>query len=61
MAAGDTPTPQSCTVKRPIIKPKPDRPSRFAILDNDIHVAKSLAAGLVQLGVEAESGFLEPR
>ena len=34
MVAGDTPTPQSCTVRRLIIEPKPDRPRRFAILDD---------------------------
>jgi len=36
MVAGDTPTPQACTVRRLIIEPKPDRPRRFAILDDDI-------------------------
>jgi hypothetical protein len=59
--AGDMPTPQPCTVKRPIIEPKPDWPRSFAILADDIHVAKSLAAGLVQLGFEVESSFLGPR
>jgi hypothetical protein len=29
MVAGDTPTPQSCSVMRPIIEPKPDRPPTF--------------------------------
>ena len=53
MVAGDTPTPQACTVRRLIIEPKPDRPRRFAILDDDIDVARSLAAGLVELGFEA--------
>ena len=53
MVAGDTPTPHACTVKRLIIEPKPDRPRRFAILDDDIDVARALAAGLVGLGFEA--------
>ena len=53
MVAGDTPTPQACTVRRLIIEPEPDRPRRFAILDDDIDVARGLAAGLVELGFEA--------
>ena len=53
MVAGDTATPQACTVRRLIIEPKPDRPRRFAILDDDLDVARGLAAGLVQLGFEA--------
>ena len=53
MVAGDSPTPHACTVKRLIIDPKPDRPRRFAILDDDIDVARGLAAGLVELGFEA--------
>ncbi len=53
MVAGDTPTPQACTVRRLIIEPNPDRPRRFAILDDDFDVARSLAAGLVELGFEA--------
>jgi len=53
MVAGDTPTPQACTVRRLIIEPKPDRPRRFAILDDDTDVARGLAAGLVELGFEA--------
>ena len=43
MVAGDTTTPQACTVRRLIIEPKPDRPRRFAILDDDIEVARGLA------------------
>ena len=53
MVAGDSATPQACTVRRLIIEPKPDRPRRFAILDDDLDVARGLAAGLVQLGFEA--------
>ena len=53
MVARDTLTPQACTVRRLIIEPKPDRPRRFAILDDDIDVARGLAAGLVELGFEA--------
>ena len=53
MVAGDTPTRQAFTVKRLIIEPKPDRPRRFAILDDDIDVARGLAAGLTELGFEA--------
>ena len=53
MVAGDAPTPQACTVRRLIIEPKPDRPRRFAILDDDIEVARGLAAGLTELGYEA--------
>ena len=53
MVAGDAPTPQACTVRRLIIEPKPDRPRRFAILDDDIDIARGLAAGLVELGFEA--------
>ncbi len=53
MVAGDTPTPQACTVRRIIIEPKPDRPRRFAILDEDFELARGLAAGLVDLGHEA--------
>ena len=55
MVAGDTPTPQACTVRRLIIEPKPDRPRRFAILDDDIDVACGLAAGLIELGFEASA------
>lgn len=53
MVAGDTPTPQAFTVRRLIIEPKPDRPRRFAILDDDLDVARGLAAGFVELGYEA--------
>lgn len=53
MVAGDAPTPQACSVRRLIIEPKADRPRRFAILDDDIDVARGLAAGLVELGFEA--------
>ena len=53
MVAGDTPTPQACTVRRLIIEPKPDRPRRFAILDDDSDVARGLAAGLGELGFAA--------
>lgn len=53
MVAGDTPTPQACTVRRLIIEPKPDRPRRFALLDDDIEAARGLATGLVGLGFEA--------
>ena len=53
MVAGDAPTPQACTVRRLIIEPKPDRPRRFAILDDDLDVARGLAAGFVELGFEA--------
>ena len=52
MVAGDTPIPQACTVRRLIIEPKPDRRRRIAILDDDIDVARGLAAGLVELGFE---------
>ena len=55
MVAGDSPTPQAYTVRRLIIEPKPDRPRRFAILDDDLDVARSLAAGLVELGFEANA------
>jgi len=53
MVAGDSPTPHACMVKRLIIDPKPDRARRFAILDDDVDVARGLAAGLVELGFEA--------
>lgn len=53
MVAGDQPTPQACTVRRLVIESEPDRPRRFAILDDDVDVARGLAAGLVQLGYEA--------
>ena len=53
MVAGETPTPLACTVRRLIVEPKSDRPRRFAILDDDIDVARGLAAGLVALGFEA--------
>ena len=53
MVAGDTPTRQAFTVKRLIIDLMPDRPRRFAILDDDIDVARGLAAGLTELGFEA--------
>lgn len=53
MVAGETPTPQACTVRRLIIEPKPDRPRRFAILDDDLDIARGLAAGLIELGFEA--------
>ena len=59
MVAGETPTPQACTVRRLIIEPKPDRPRRFAILDDDIDVARGLAAGLVELGFEATAFAIE--
>ena len=53
MVAGETPTPHACTVRRLIIEPKPDRPRRFAILDDDLDIARGLAAGLIELGFEA--------
>ena len=53
MVAGETQTPQACTVRRLIIEPKPDRPRRFAILDDDLDIARGLAAGLIELGFEA--------
>lgn len=53
MVAGDAPTPQAFTVRRLVIEPKADRPRRFAILDDDVEVARGLAAGLVELGFEA--------
>ena len=53
MVAGETPTPHACTVRRLLIEPKPDRPRRFAVLDDDIDVARGLAAGLIELGFEA--------
>lgn len=53
MVASDASTPQAFTVKRLVIEPKPDRPRRFAILDDDIDMARKLAAGLVELGFEA--------
>ena len=53
MVAGETATPQACTVRRLIIEPKPDRPRRFAILDDDLDIARGLAAGLIELGFEA--------
>ena len=53
MVAGDSPTPQACTVRRLIIEPKPDRPRRFAIVDDDLDIARGLAAGLIELGFEA--------
>ena len=42
-------------MRRLIIEPKPDRPRRFAILDDDIDVARGLAAGLIELGFEASA------
>ena len=59
MVAGDSPTPQACTVRRLIIEPKPDRPRRFAILDDDVNVARGLAAGLIELGFEATAFVTE--
>ena len=59
MVAGETPTPQACTVRRLIIEPKPDRPRRFAILDDDIELARGLAVGLVELGFEATAFGIE--
>ena len=53
MVAGETQTPQACTVRRLIIEPKSDRPRRFAILDDDLDIARGLAAGLIELGFEA--------
>ena len=53
MVAGDTPTPHAHTVKRLLIEPMPDRPRRFAILDDDLDVARGLALGFEQLGFEA--------
>ena len=53
MVAGETPTPQAFTVRRLIIEPKADRPRRFAILDDDLDIARGLAAGLIELGYEA--------
>ena len=53
MVAGDAPTPQACAVRRLVIEPKPDRPRRFAILDDDLDIAQGLAAGFVELGFEA--------
>lgn len=51
--AGDTPTSQAFTVRRIIIEPKPERPRRIAILDDDFDIASGLAAGFVELGYEA--------
>ena len=53
MVAGETQTPQACTVRRLNIEPKSDRPRRFAILDDDLDIARGLAAGLIELGFEA--------
>ncbi len=53
MVAGETPTPHAFTVRRLIVEPNPDRPRRFAILDDDLEVARALAAGFVELGYEA--------
>jgi DNA-binding NtrC family response regulator len=53
MVASETPTPQAFTVRRLIIEPKADRPRRFAILDDDLDIARGLAAGLIELGYEA--------
>jgi ActR/RegA family two-component response regulator len=53
MVAGETPSPQAFAVRRLVIEPKPDRPRRFAILDDDFEVARGLAAGLAELGFEA--------
>jgi ActR/RegA family two-component response regulator len=53
MVAGDTPTPQACTVRRLIVEPAPDRPRRFAVVDDDAGVAQGLASGLVDQGYEA--------
>ena len=53
MVAGDAPTPQACSVRRLIVDQKPDRPRRFAVLDDDVDVAHGLASGLVDQGYEA--------
>lgn len=53
MVASDTPTPQACSVKRLIVEPAPDRPRRFAVLDDDAGVAQGLASGLMDQGYEA--------
>lgn len=53
MVAGDIPTPHAHSVKRLLIEPKPDRPRRFAILDDDLEVARGLAEGFEQLGYDA--------
>lgn len=53
MVAGDAPTPQACSVRRLIVDQKPDRPRRFAILDDDVDVARGLASGLADQGFEA--------
>ena len=58
MVAGDAPTPQACKVRRLIIEPKPVLPRRFAILDDEIDVARGLAAGLAELGFE-DAGHLD--
>ncbi len=51
--AGDTPTPHAYTVRRIVVEPKPQRPRRIAILDDDYDIARGLAAGFVELGYEA--------
>ena len=61
MVAGEAPTPQACTVRRLIIEPKPDRPRRFAILDDDFDVAQGLAVGLEELGFEATAFATGPQ
>ena len=53
LVAGDSPTPHARTVKKLIVEPLPDRPRRFAILDDDLDVARSLAEGFEQLGFDA--------
>jgi len=53
MVAGDPPTPHAYTGKRLIIDPNPHRWRRFPIPNDDIDVARGLAADLVQLRFEA--------
>ena len=59
MVAGDQPTAHAWTVRRLVVEPKPDRPRRFAVLDDDVDVADGLAAGMVELGYEA-AAFATP-
>jgi CheY-like chemotaxis protein len=53
VVADDTSTPQAFSIRRLIIEPKPDRPEKFAVLDDDVGVARSLASGLIDQGYDA--------
>jgi hypothetical protein len=53
VVADDSATPQAFEVRRLIVEPQPGRARRFAVLDDNVDVARGLASGLIDQGFEA--------